>query len=286
MKYRFVIGFGCIAMAVAWLGSTPVATQFGQGQIDPAARLVETPRDGNGHPVLGGIWVPTMRRDADTGLADDGSITRVFQGRKNSPVNFERDSGVRQRVYVKDAKPFYKPQFWEMVKFNDVHGHNRLAPDPTFQCMPPGVPRIGFPQEIVQTDTTLYFHYPLHQRRVYIDGRPIPPVEQWFGTWFGFSVGHWEGDTMVIETIDFNGQEWIGWPGWFTSPDKRVTERITREGNVVTWEATVEDEYLLMQPWTMRPQTRQLNTDPFAELEEPLPCLERDLQNMTKRERG
>ena len=79
-------------------------------------------------------------------------------------MNFERDSGIRQRVYPKDTKPYYKPQFWDRVKFNDVHGHNKLAPDPAFQCMPQGVPRIGFPREIVQTDTTLYFLYPLQSQ--------------------------------------------------------------------------------------------------------------------------
>ena len=91
---------------------------------------------------------------------------------------------------------------------------------------------------------------------------------------------------MVVSTVDFNGQEWIGWPGWFTSPDKTVTERITRVGNTLTLEATVYDDSLLLQPWTMNPQTRQLNTDPRPELEEPLPCLERDLENMATRERG
>ena len=91
------------------------------------------------------------------------------------------------------------------------------------------------------------------------------------------------GDTLVVSTVEFNGQEWMGWPGWYPSPDKEVVERITRIGNTVRWEATVTDSYLLRQPWTVRPVTRQLNTDPLAE---PLPCLERDLQNMFTRERG
>ncbi len=287
MKQRFVIGSVCAGMAAAWLASAPVAAQGqGGGAADPGTASVETPRDANGHPVLGGIWVATRRRDAPSGLDADGSISRTLRARKGSPVNFERDSGVGQRVYPRETKPWYKPQHWARVQFNDVHGHNVLAPDPAFQCLPQGVPRIGLPQEILQTDRQLVFLYGLHTRRIYIDGRPHPPVEQWLGTWFGHSVGHWEGDTMVVSTVDFNGLEWIGWPGWFTSPDKEVTERITRVGNTLTYEATVEDSYLLMQPWTMATQVRSLNTDPLAEIEEPLPCVERDLQFMSTRERG
>ena len=146
------------------------------------------------------------------------------------------------------------------MQFNDVHGHSLLAPDPAFQCMPEGVPRMGLPQEIVHTGKQMIFLYPLHIRRIYLDGRPQPPEEQWIGTWFGHSVGRWEGETLVIDTVDFNGLEWLGWPGWFTSPDKRVTERIRRNGNTLTWQATVEDSVLL-RPWTTAVQTRQLNTE-------------------------
>ena len=174
---------------------------------------------------------------------------------------------------------------WARVQFNDVHGHSLKAPDPAFQCMPDGVPRIGLPQEIVQTDKHMLFIYPLHIRRIYIDGREHPPEDQWLGTWFGHSVGTWEGDTLVVSTVDFNGLEWLGWPGWITSPDKRVIERIRRVGNALTWEAEVTDS-ILMQPWKTGPLTRVVNSDPRAEIEEPLPCVERDLQHIVTRERG
>jgi hypothetical protein len=200
-------------------------------------------------------------------------------------VDFERDPGIRMRMFARENKPWYKPEYWERVQFNDIHGHSQLAPDPTFQCLPAGVPRIGMPQEILQTDKQMVFLYPLHQRRIYIDGRPHPPEEHWLGTWFGHSVGKWEGDTLVISTVDFNGLEWLGWPGWFSTPDKRVTERMRRVGNTLSWDAEVTDS-VLMRPWKPNPQTRQLNTDPVAELEEPLPCVERDLQHMVTRERG
>jgi hypothetical protein len=209
----------------------------------------------------------------------------TLPSRTNNPVDFERDAGVVLRVFPRERRPWYSPRYWERVQFNDIHGHSLKAPDPEFQCMPAGVPRIGVPQEILQTDTHMVFLYPLHIRRVYIDGRPHPPEDQWLGTWFGHSVGRWDGDTLVISTVDFNGLEWLGWPGWITSPDKRVTERMRRVGNTLTWEAEVTDS-ILLQPWKVGPVTRQLNTDPLAEIEEPLPCVERDLQHIVTRERG
>jgi len=294
MKQRFAIGsFGAVIAAIS-LVSAGIAAQGregggGQGQAAAAAAAaVPTPKRPNGVPDFSGIWVQTRPRGGAVPAALDrasGNYTNVLRSRTGSPVDFERDSGVRQRAVPRDAKPWYKPQYWERVQFNDIHGHSLLAPDPEFQCMPEGVPRIGLPQEIVQTEKQMVFLYPLHIRRIYIDGRPHPPEEQWIGTWFGHSVGTWEGDTLVVSTVDFNGLEWLGWPGWFTSPDKKVTERIRRVGNTLTWQATVEDS-ILLRPWTTAQQTRQLNTDPRAEIEEPLPCVERDLGHIVTRERG
>ena len=293
MKQRFVIGGLSAFVAVILLASTGVVAQgFGGGQPSAAAlkeaASLPTPKRANGVPDFSGTWVATRSRDQAVPAAldrDSGNFTNVLRGRTGNPVDFERDSGVRQRVIPRENRPWYKPQYWERVRFNDVHGHSLQAPDPEFQCMPEGVPRIGLPQEIVQTDTHMVFLYPLHMRRIYIDGRPHPPEAQWIGTWFGHSVGRWEGDTLVVSTVDFNGLEWLGWPGWITSPDKQVTERIQRVGNTLTWQATVEDS-ILLQPWTAPQQRRLLNTDPLAEIEEPLPCVERDLGHIVTRERG
>jgi len=124
---------------------------------------------------------------------------------------------------------------------------------------------------------------PNSYRIVYLDGRSFP--ESLPLTNYGYSIGRWEGDTLVIDTVDFNGQEWLGWPGWITSPDKHVVERMRRDGNTLTWEATVEDP-IFVKPWSPPAQRRELNPDPKAEIEEPLPCLEQDLENMATRERG
>ena len=294
MKQRCVSGqIGALLAAIAVASAGAAAQGGGQGQAPSAAALKQaasapTPKRASGVPDFSGIWVQTRARGANVPAAFDpasGSYTNVLRSRTGNPVDFERDSGVRQRVVPRESRPWYRPQHWARVQFNDIHGHSLKAPDPAFQCMPDGVPRIGLPQEIVQTDRHMLFIYPLHIRRIYIDGRPHPAEDQWLGTWFGHSVGRWEGDTLVVSTVDFNGLEWLGWPGWITSPDKRVTERIRRIGNTLTWEAEVTDS-ILLQPWKTGPLTRMLNADPQAEIEEPLPCVERDLQHMVTRERG
>ena len=287
MKQRFIVGATGAVLAGALLMCAYVTAQGAQGQ-QARGSSVATPQKSDGHPDLSGVWVPTRGRgDAlPAGFdASSGNFNNVLRSRTTDPVDFERDAGIRQRVFPREGRPWYKPEYWDRVQFNDVHGHSLLAPDPAFQCMPEGVPRIGMPQEIVQTGTQVIFLYPLHVRRIYLDGRPHPPEEQWIGTWFGHSVGRWEGDTLVIDTVDFNGLEWLGWPGWFTSPDKRVIERMRRNGNTLTWQATVEDSVLL-RPWTTPTLTRQLNTNPRAEIEEALPCVEKDLGHIVTRERG
>jgi hypothetical protein len=293
MKQRIAIGSIGAIVAVLTLASGEIAAQGFGGPPPPSAAAMKeaasrpTPKRPNGVPDFTGIWIQTRSRAENIPALDTvtGSYTNVLRGRTGNPVDFERDSGVRERVIPREERPWYKPQYWERVQFNDIHGHSQKAPDPDFLCMPPGVPRIGLPQEIVQTDRQMIFIYPLHLRRIYIDGRDHPPEEQWLGTWLGHSVGRWEGDTLVVSTVDFNGQEWLGWPGWFTSPDKHVIERLRRVGNTLTWEAEVTDS-LLLQPWKTSQQTRMLNPDPMAEIEEPLPCVERDLQHIVTRERG
>jgi len=83
-------------------------------------------------------------------------------------------------------------------------------------------------------------------------------------TWYGDSVGHWENDTLVIDTVGFTDESWLAWPGWFHSNTMKVTERLKREGNVLTWQATVEDPDVLFKPRTMTPRTLRLNPNPKA----------------------
>ncbi len=104
--------------------------------------------------------------------------------------------------------------------------------DPEARCLPPGVPRMSttpYPWSFLQTPKEIWIVYEggAHVwRKIFMDGRPHDPrAEQ---TWLGDSIGHWEGDTLVVETIGQNDISWIDAAGIPHSTDMKVTERITR----------------------------------------------------------
>src|SRR5690606_41086449 len=69
----------------------------------------------------------------------------------------------------------------------------------------------------------------------------------------GHSVGHWEGDTLVIESVGFEPTTWLARGGFFHSGNMRVIERFTRKGDQMLYEVIVEDPEVLLQPWRQKP---------------------------------
>lgn len=206
--------------------------------------------------------------------------------RKRSLTNLERDSGVAQRALRN--RPLYKPQHWARVQHLDVNGNQE---DPSFRCLPAGLPRMGPPAKIAQTPSETYFFYNGYEsgntyRVIYMDGREHPPEREWFSTWHGHSIGRWEGDTLVVDTVDFTDESWLAFPGYFHSTNMRVVERIRRDGDQLHYQATIHDPDVLLQPWERSPLVIPRNKDPKAEITEELPCSERDRERLVTRERG
>jgi hypothetical protein len=125
--------------------------------------------------------------------------------------------------------------------------------DLVYQCFPPGVPRIylhPFPFEIVQTPSRvlMVFEYDHLIRQVFTDGRghrdDLPP------SWMGDSIGHWEGDTLIVETVGFNDRTWIDRIAVPHSEEMRLTERMHLNSNgQLQIDMRVEDPKALAQPW-------------------------------------
>jgi hypothetical protein len=253
----------------------------------PQAQVVATPRASDGKPDLTGIWVPAGGRAGGATFDEFGSGETVFPARDGSFENFENDNALR-RLGDRN-KPLYRPEFWAQVRENDANG-NQL--DPEFKCRSYGVPRMGAPSQIVQTKDQVVLLYAggfagqNTFRVIPTDGRPHNQTRVTQETWKGDPVGRWDGDTLVIDTIGFTDESWLHKSGYFHSFKLHVIERLTRTGNTLRWEATVEDPEVLLEPWRMNPITRVIDARPNAFVPEDLPCEERDLQHMTLKVRS
>lgn len=273
-----------VAALACWTAPVRLVAQGmgGGAAAAQAAAKMPTPRTADGHPDLTGLWNGGGNGNVNVVIDEKGNVHIPLNSRETSPVNFERDSGIRQRA--DSNRPIYKRQFWSKVEYLDENGN---AEDPTFSCMPAGVPRMGPPQKIIQLPNELIFLYQTKNtyRLIPINGKH-PPADELEGTWNGDSIAYWEGDTIVIDSIGFNDFGWLGWPGYFHSEDLHVIEKLRRVGNVLNYQSTAEDSTVLMKPWVLNPRTLLLNTDPKGTLPEELPCAERSLQHMTTKERG
>jgi hypothetical protein len=277
------------AAAALWLMSADATMQqqrAGTGQNAP------TPHTADGKVDLSGVWIAGAGGGGGGDLKPDeqGNLTVLSRGRPCHPgqeckpaINFERDSGVRQRM--SPNLPVYKAEHWEKVQDLDVNGNYK---DPEIKCYPAGLPRVGAPNKIVQTPNEIIFLYQHHNtfRVIPTDGRQHDPIRSQDLTYYGDSVGKWEGDTLVIDSIGFTDESWLAWPGYFHTNNMRVVERLRREGNTLIWQATIHDPDVLVQPWDVNPVRRNLNPNPKALLTEDLPCEDRDSEHITSRERG
>jgi hypothetical protein len=120
-------------------------------------------------------------------------------------------------------------------------------------CFPPGTPRIflqPFPMEIVQTPgrVLMIFEFGHYIRQIFTDGRPHNTALG--ATWMGDSIGKWEGDTLVVDTIGFNDKTWLDRGGHPHSDALHVVERIRRvDDKTMQNDITIEDPKAYTKPW-------------------------------------
>jgi len=133
--------------------------------------------------------------------------------------------------------------------------------DPTSLCLYPGVPRImqsPYPMQIVQNPeyVTMLFEYMRLWRAIPTDGRTHP--ENLPPSFMGDSVGKWEGDTFVIDTIGLNDRTWLDTAGHQHTDNLHVIERIRRTPDTILYEYTIDDPKMYAQPWKQERVLRPL----------------------------
>jgi hypothetical protein len=237
-----------------------------------AAEAPVTPRMADGHPDFNGTW------DNGGGIAflnpqrkPDGSVCVTGCPPVAAPAGAPAP-GPR----LPPERPKYKPQF--VGKVSELE-KDQVKHDPVLRCQPPGVPRIGPPDKIVHTAGEMVFLYedvsgpffrivPLRPGVVRQDDSP---------SYLGDATGHWEGDTLVVETGNFNDLTWLWDNGAFHTEALKVTETLVRRGNEIEYQAVVQDPEVLAEPWRMRPRRMTLAD---REMAEPAPCMDQDLHLM------
>ena len=153
-----------------------------------------------------------------------------------------------------EAVPF-KP--WARALFDYRRSRTDLHP-PLVRCMPAGGPSFfnapGF--DIVdvpelQQILILNIAGPHSWRVVYMDGRPHPTGDALRPTFFGHSVGRWEGDTLVVDSVGFNEKQWLA--GTYPHTEHlHLVERISRPNvNTLVYEATIDDPGAYTGPWSI-----------------------------------
>lgn len=259
------------ATGVAIIAAVLCGPPLSQADTPAVAKATQSaPRLPDGRPDLNGTW------DNGSGIdfvkpqkSADGSI--CVSGCE--PADQRRPVGA---AAPKPDRPKYKPEFQAKVRDLDAR---QVQMDPVLRCRSPGLPRIGPPDKIVQTPGQVVFLYDdvsgAFFRIIPTDGRPHrDDVED---TYLGDSVGHWEGDTLVIVAKNFNEDSWLTDDGAFHTKGLVVTERLTRRGDTIEYQAIADDPAVLAEPWKLRPRLMKLTN---VELVEPAPCVDQDLKHV------
>ncbi|MBZ5576977.1 MAG: hypothetical protein LAP40_10505 [Acidobacteriia bacterium] len=220
---------GAAVLAVLPLLTTPAAAQgpAGTGR-ETAPAGPPTPRLPDGKVDFGGkgVWAPIWVLDwADKKYVD-------------------------QAVDV----PFTA---WALKLYQERRA-NDSKDDPEGYCLPPGVPRYTgtpYPFQFLQMKDRVVILYEgaSHMyRQIFMDGRKHTPPDRINPTWLGESIGWWEGnDTLVVDTVGFNGRTWLDYVGHPASEDLHVVEKFRRPDSLtLKYEATIEDPKAYTKPWT------------------------------------
>jgi hypothetical protein len=242
------------ATVVAWSLASPWTT----GQ----AQLSRIPRASDGHPSLSGFWqaVNTAYWDLEDHTARQGPLIAL-----GAAYSVPEGVGV-----VEGGTIPYKPEALARKKENYAKSLNLLqglakqgnvsprfaeadykVVDPEILCYLPGVPRatyMPYPFQIVQTSTTVLmaYEYGNASRSIYMNSREESPAE----SWMGWSRGHWEGESLVVDVTGLRDDTWFDRAGNFHSDALHVVERYTpRDADHLNYEATIEDPNVFTRPW-------------------------------------
>ena len=227
------IGFPVACLAIGWMATAPAGAQWdsypwknvprtADGKVDlnaPARRMAD------GKPDLSGFWMP------------ENAVKHLLN-------------------LAADLKPEDVPlQPWARDLYNE-RIENNGKDHPGVRCLPSGIPeKNNIPDglKLVHTPDLVVL---LHEsrtiyRQIFTDGRPLPKDPQ--PTWMGYSVGKWDKDTLVVDTIKQNGKTWLDMRGLPATERLHVTERFSRPTvGRMDIDVTIDDPQAYTKPWNVK----------------------------------
>jgi hypothetical protein len=244
-----------VALAVAALTAViSVSMTRRAGQASPLAA-----RTADGKPNFSGIWQANNEANWDLQAheARPGAVTQTgvypydYARVPAAPVLALGAAGgvpASLGVVEGDGQIPYTPEAAAIKKENAEHWIDR---DPELKCYLPGIPRamyMPYPFQIVQATNKINIAYAFTStaRTIHFDKVDPPPDD----TYMGHSVGHWEGDTLVVDVTNFNGKNWFDRAGNFHSDALHLVERFTLiTPDAIRYEVTIEDPKVFTRPW-------------------------------------
>jgi len=222
-----------------------------------------TPRTADGKPDLSGVWQYTRSPSTPAPAPPPAPAGTSGQGTPEIiPLAVRQSQFWNLGASFKDGLPF---QPWAA----DLH-RQRVADNskenPDAHCLPLGVMQLhthGQPRKMVQTPDVTVIIYEANSglRQIFTDGRSLPKdAEPW---WYGYSVGHWEGDTLIVESNGFRDLGWLDVEGSTLTESGKIIERFRRpDFGHLEIEVTIDDPKAYTKPWTVTVHQRiMLNTD-------------------------
>jgi len=221
-----------------WLNfPTPGTPRTRDGKADLSAKA---PRAPDGKPDLSGVW--------RTEPVPPGENSTVFDLPGDYPSTFSKYFFNILADFKPEEAPI-RPEAAALTRNNAGRGGN----NPVSHCLPLGIPSADIftfaPFKIIQARGLIMIMYEVDNthRQIYTDGRKLPADPN--PTWLGYSVGHWEGDTLVVDTAGFNDKSWLDAAGHPHSEALRVEERFRRRDfGHLDLQVTVDDPKMYTKP--------------------------------------
>jgi len=234
-------------MFAQWPSHNTPGPRTPDGKIDFAA---PPPRTAEGKPDFSGLWEPAHVKGGKDGLNGTAPLPFAIPSSSDDPpvAQFAKIGGG-----FKDGLPFtaWGAQMQAQRKANN----NKDNPDAL--CLPLGLTQLHMhpqPRKIVQTprDIVILYEANGNTRQILTDGRPLPNNDPtpW---WYGYSIGHWDGDILVVETMGFRDDVWLDVEGSPLTSTGKITERWHRpKFGLMQIDITIEDPKAYTKPFTVR----------------------------------